>query len=245
MWIAAAACEAIGRLSDNDGMAAMVNQKDALPRGAAPDPQGRALLVSVLAHAVPPARAAMAGEAILAEFGDFASALEAEPARLEAIPGVGSKAASLLSSVQAAAQELAAKRLQNLPVLNSFDRVLAYQAIARTEEDTMELRVLYLDPESRLLADECLSASDDKTSTALPRSLVQRALEWRAAAIVMIQHSPSAVAMPDDEQILRTHQIHEMAESVGIVLHDHVMIGSDTQISMRQAGLMRGMLRLN
>lgn len=249
MRIAATPGEATCRILDNDGTAQMVNHKHeptpAFTAPAAAEPQCLSLLVSVLSHAVPPARAATAGEAILAQFGDFASALAAEPARLEAIPGVGKKAAALLSSVQAAAQELTAKRLRNLPVLNSFDRVLAYRAIARTEEETMGLRVLYLDPESRLLADECLSATDGKAVPTLPRSLVQRALEWRAASIVMIQHCPLSEAMPDDEEIMRTHLIHQLAESVGIILHDHVVIGRNTQVSMRQLGLIRGMLRLN
>lgn len=243
MWTAATTSEALGRLSDNDGTVSMVKWAGRPPQAEA-DPLGRALLVSVLSHAIPPGRAATAGEAILAEFGDFASAMAAEPARLQAIPGLGEAAAALLCSVQAAAQELAAARTRNLPVLNSFDRVQAYLAIARSEEEKVELRVIFLDPESRLLADECLSAPDGEPAE-VPGNLVRRALEWRAAAMVMIQHRPAGEAMPDDEEILRTHHIHQLAESVGIALHDHVVIGRDTQVSMRQLGLMRGLLRLN
>jgi len=209
------------------------------------DPQGRALLVSVLSHAIPSGHAAATGEAILAEFGDFASALAAEPARLQSIPGLSGAAAALLCSVQAAAQELTAARMRNLPVLDSFDRVLAYLTIARSEAETEGLRVLFLDSDSRLLADECPVPPDDGAVATLPADVVRRALEWRAAAMIVAHHRPSGEAMLDEGEILRTHHLHELAERVGIALHDHVVMGRDTQVSMRQLGVMRGLLRLN
>jgi DNA repair protein RadC len=205
----------------------------------------QALLSAVFAQALPPGEAASASATVLAEFGDLAAALAAEPARLAGTPGLGERAAALLGAVQALAVAFAAEQARQRPHLGSVHRIMAYLAATGVAPEPGGLRALFLDAQNRLLADERLDAGEGSPGAAFPGDVVRQALRLRAAALVLVHHHASGDPLPDQDDILRARHIQEVAESVGIALHDHMVVGASGPVSMRQLGLMPGLLRVN
>lgn len=246
MWVAAADGGSQDGPSRHEGAPAKAKRRGGAAAAPVPmgEAEGREVLLAVLARSLPPARALSVGEAILSEFGDFAAVLAADPERLRAIPGLSDEAAGLLAALQVAAREFAEALRRNRPVLNSVDRVLSYLSIAGGADTERGLRVLFLDAEGRLMADERLSTPQGEPAAVLPVDVVRRALQLQAAGLVLAHRHRADQAMPDKDDILQTHHIHGLAEAVGIALHDHVVIAGGTPLSMRRLGLMPGMLRV-
>lgn len=69
-----------------------------------------------------------------------------------------------------------------------------------------------------------------------PREVVKRALELQACAIIMVHNHPSGDPTPSQADIAMTRTVRDVAEPLGIVLHDHVVVGRGSYTSMRAQG---------
>ena len=71
-----------------------------------------------------------------------------------------------------------------------------------------------------------------------PREVVKRALELNASAIILVHNHPSGDPTPSPADIDMTRAVHSAARAVGVVLHDHVIIGNGKHLSFRREGLL-------
>ncbi|TMV58601.1 hypothetical protein FGG78_36295, partial [Thioclava sp. BHET1] len=69
-----------------------------------------------------------------------------------------------------------------------------------------------------------------------PREVVKRALELNASALILVHNHPSGDPTPSDADLDMTHQIREAAAILGLVLHDHLIIGKSRELSFRSSG---------
>ena len=51
-----------------------------------------------------------------------------------------------------------------------------------------------------------------------------------------MHNHPSGDPTPSDADISMTHQVREATQVLGLVLHDHLIIGKSREISFRSAG---------
>ena len=68
--------------------------------------------------------------------------------------------------------------------------------------------------------------------------MVKRALELSATALILVHNHPSGDPTPSGDDIEVTKDVMEAVESLGIVLHDHLIISKSTHYSFRNMGLM-------
>jgi DNA repair protein RadC len=71
-----------------------------------------------------------------------------------------------------------------------------------------------------------------------PREVAKRALELHATALILVHNHPSGDPTPSREDITMTAEIGIALRALGIVLHDHVIIGNGTHTSFRREGLL-------
>ena len=128
--------------------------------------------------------------------------------------------------------------VQDRPVLNNWDRVLAYLTAALSRERVEQFRVLFLDNKNRLLADEAQSRGTVDHTPVYPREVVKRALELHATALILVHNHPSGDPTPSREDLGMTKQVQQAAAVLSIVLHDHVIVGNGRWLSFRQEGLL-------
>jgi DNA repair protein RadC len=69
-----------------------------------------------------------------------------------------------------------------------------------------------------------------------PREIVKRALELNASALILLHNHPSGDPTPSQSDIDMTHQVRMAADLLGIVLHDHLVIGKAREVSFRSEG---------
>jgi len=65
---------------------------------------------------------------------------------------------------------------------------------------------------------------------------VRRALELNASALILVHNHPSGDPTPSEADIAMTGQVQDAAQVLGIVLHDHLIIGKSREVSFRAAG---------
>ncbi|CAH2600364.1 JAB domain-containing protein [Rhodovastum atsumiense] len=171
-------------------------------------------------------------------FGSYAGVLSASPEALLATPGVNDHAATAIAVVRASAERLARAGVADLPVLNNWDRLMAYLNVTMAHAPVEQLRVLFLDTRNRLIADEVQARGTVNHTPVYPREVVRRALELHATALILVHNHPSGDPTPSQDDIAMTQEVRVAAGAMSIVLHDHVIIGKGSWCSLKKERLL-------
>ena len=194
------------------------------------------MLELVLFRAIPRQDVKPLARLLIDTFGDFNRVISANPARLATVKGVGDAVIQELKIVEAAAQRMMRGKVINRPVLSSWDTLVDYCHTAMAHRETEQFRILFLDRKNVLIADEEQARGTVDHVPVYPREVVKRALELNASALILVHNHPSGDPTPSEADITVTHQIKEAAEVLGMVLHDHLIIGKSREVSFRALG---------
>ena len=203
---------------------------------------GDADLLTVLLGAAMPARHdpdVLAGEAI-ARFGSFAGLLAAPLRELQGFAGFGAHSLAAIKLLHEAALRLSRARMQNETVLTDSARLIGYLTAVLAREKIEQFRVLFLDAEDRLVADEAQARGTVNHTPVYPREVVRRAIELEAAAIILVHNHPSGDPTPSPEDLSMTAQVVEAARVLGVTVRDHVIVGNGRWTSFSEQGLLDG-----
>lgn len=196
------------------------------------------LLELVLFRAIPRQDVKPLARLLLDTFGDFNRVMAASPMRLMLVKGVGESVVQELKIVEAAAQRMMRARVMHRPILTSWNALLDYCHTAMSHRETESFRVLYLDRKNVLIADEEQAKGTVDHVPVYPREVVKRALELNASALILVHNHPSGDPTPSDADLSMTRAIQDAAQALGIVLHDHLIIGKSRELSFRAQGLL-------
>lgn len=196
------------------------------------------LLELLLALAKPRGDVKPLAKKLIKRFGGFAAVISAEPRELTEVEGVAEATAVALKTVQAAALRLAREEVMARPVIGSWERLIAYCRMAMAHSKTEQFRLLFLDRKNALIADELQQRGTVDHTPVYTREVVKRALDLGASAIIMVHNHPSGDPTPSKADILMTREVRDAAEKLGIVLHDHVIIGRGEHASFKALGLL-------
>lgn len=195
------------------------------------------VLELVLFRAIPRQDVKPIAHQLLAEFGNFNAVISASQDQLSRVRGVGSSVICELKVVEAAAHRLARSKVIHRPVVSSWDSLIEYCHTTMAHRDIEQFRAFFLDTKNALIADEELARGTVNHVPVYPREVVKRALQVNASALILVHNHPSGDPTPSATDISVTKQIQAACEALGLVLHDHVIVGKSCEISFRAEGL--------
>jgi len=176
--------------------------------------------------------------AAVRRFGSFASVLAAPEAELRRVPGLGTHCIAAIKLVHAAAVRLARAGVAAVPVLNDRKRLADYLAAALQRERIEQFRILFLDENGMLKADEVQASGTVNHTPVYPREVVRRALALGASSLVLVHNHPSGDPEPSREDLDMTRQVEAAAGVMSIAVRDHVIVGNGRWLSFRDEGLL-------
>jgi DNA repair protein RadC len=174
----------------------------------------------------------------LTRFGSFASLLAAPVRELRGIAGFGTHSLSAIKLLHEAALRLARSRMDGRPILADRVGLLDYLTAVLARERIEQFRILFLDSQDRLLADEAQARGTVNHTPVYPREVVRRALEIQAHAIVLVHNHPSGDPTPSREDLAMTKQVVEACTVMGVLVRDHLIVGNGRWTSFRDEGLL-------
>ena len=151
--------------------------------------------------------------------------------------GMGEQTALDIKIIEAAGLELAKGAIPKREVLSSWTSVLDYCRASMAFAEIELFRILFLDKRNGLIADEIQQSGTVDHTPVYPREVVRRALELNASALILVHNHPSGDPTPSQADIKMTLEIAEIAKPLGVVLHDHIIIGRNGHASLKGLGL--------
>ena len=170
---------------------------------------------------------------LIARFGSVAEVLGAPIARLREVEGVGESTALDFKIVEAAGHELAKGAVGKRVQLGSWSAVIDYCRAAMAFAEKEQFRILFLDKRNGLLADEVQQTGTVDHTPVYPREVMKRALELSASAIILVHNHPSGDPTPSEADVRMTREIADIAKPLGVVVHDHIIVGRNGHSSLR------------
>ncbi len=128
-------------------------------------------------------------------------------------------------------RRLFSKNFSGLATIRTAEDVYAYAADMRMLPKE-HLRGLYLDTHHKIIHDEVLSIGTINASMIHPREVFKPAIEYGAAAIILVHNHPSGVSTPSVSDKAITEQIVLAGKVLGISLLDHVVVTRDSFTSV-------------
>jgi DNA repair protein RadC len=196
------------------------------------------LLEMILFAASPRRDTKVLAKTLLKHFGGFAKTVHADPEELAKVSGMGEAAVAAIKIIHASAQLLLKDEASQGPVIGSWTALLDYCRISLGHKKVEEFRVLFLNHKHALLADEAQQTGTVNHAPVYPREVVKRALDLSASSIIMVHNHPSGDPKPSREDIEITKQVAAAAASLGLSVHDHLIIAGNKHYSFKSNGLL-------
>lgn len=175
---------------------------------------------------------------LLAAFGDLNGVIAASEHRLLQIEGATPRVYYHLRLMEAFAHRMGQAKILQRDVVSSWDDLVAYCRTVMAHRETEQFRILYLNRRNVLIADEAAGAGTVDHVPVYPREVAKRSLELNATAIILVHNHPSGDPTPSEADIEVTAQVQPACDAIGVVIHDHVIIGKERETSFKADHLM-------
>ncbi|HEY0788632.1 MAG TPA: DNA repair protein RadC [Thermoanaerobaculia bacterium] len=116
---------------------------------------------------------------------------------------------------------------------------IARPLIARYSHYVQErLGAIFLDSKNRVIREREIYVGTLNATTVSTRDVLRVALEENAAGIVVFHNHPSGDPTPSAEDLAFTRKLNEATRLFGIELVDHLIIGTNRFVSLRNRGVL-------
>ena len=135
-----------------------------------------------------------------------------------------------------------AKRMARSAAVESLDfsqpdTIAKYYMEDMRHREKEILKLLLLNTRTRLIGEINVSTGTVDTALVSPRELFMEALQRNAVCIILLHNHPSGDPTPSLADVQITRRIYEAGALIGIELLDHIIIGDNCFVSMKEKGV--------
>lgn len=177
-------------------------------------------------------------ERILTEAGGLAGLARMSVHEMTQIRGLGiAKASELKAALEIGKRSVSSSPMVR-PVINSPQDVAHLVMEEMRYLDREHFRVVSLSTKNHVLGISSISIGSLNSSLVHPRECFKEAIRRNSNAIILIHNHPSGDPTPSREDIEVTRRLRDGGEILGIEVLDHVIIGDNRYISLKERGIL-------
>lgn len=179
-------------------------------------------------------------EAVLAHYKEqgLIAIAHVAAAELAAIKGVGmTKAATVLAAVELG-RRLAIQTAAKNEIVHGPEDAAHFAMPRFLFERREHFATLLLNTKNHILGMPDISVGSLSASIVHPREVFRAAIDYAAASIILVHNHPSGDPSPSREDISVTTRLVKAGNIMDIPVLDHIIIGDNSFISLKEEGLM-------
>jgi len=176
-------------------------------------------------------------ERLLCEFRDLPGLARATVVELTKVNGIGpAKAVEIKAALEVGRRLMASAPQEKSRVTSPADAAnLLMSEMMFLEQE--HLRLILLDTRNGVLGTPTIYKGSLNTSVVRIGELFRAALRENAAAFIVVHNHPSGDPSPSPEDVAVTRQIVQAGKLLDISLLDHIVIGHQRYVSLKERGL--------
>ena len=179
-------------------------------------------------------------EEVLAHYKDrgISGIVHMAPAELSQINGVGlAKAASIMAAVELG-RRLSQAAAARIEVVHGPEDAAHYAMPRFRFEQREHFAVLLLNTKNHILGMPEISVGSLSASVVHPREVFREAINYAAAAMILLHHHPSGDPSPSREDIAVTSRLVKAGKIMDIEVLDHIILGDQRFLSLKEKGFL-------
>jgi DNA repair protein RadC len=195
------------------------------------------LIAILLRVGVQGENAVQMGQRLLQDLGGLHGLHQASFVEMCAQHGLGEAKAAQIKAAIELGRRLAAQEPEERAVIHSpadAAELVRYEMGALQQE---HLRIILLDTRNRVIAIEKLYVGSLNASTVRVGEVFRPAIQRSAAALIVIHNHPSGDPSPSPEDVALTRAIVQSGKLLDIDVLDHLVIGHNRWVSLKERGL--------
>ena len=175
---------------------------------------------------------------LLVRWRDLRQLADASVEEIMQVKGLGpAKAARLLAALELG-RRLVINSVEERPRIRSAADVAALSLPRMRDLPREEFVAFLLDTRHRVIETKTISIGHLNASLVHPRELFREGVRRSAAAMILAHNHPSGDPEPSADDVRLTRRLQEAGKLLGITVLDHVIIGDNRYVSMRERGFM-------
>jgi DNA repair protein RadC len=175
-------------------------------------------------------------ERILAAYKGLPGLSQVSPAELERIKGLGrAKAAQIMAALEIG-RRLTRAQLEERPLVeNAADAAQLMMDMGQLPQE--HVRVILLDSSQRVTGITTVYIGTLNTSVLRVSEIFREAITRNSPAIILVHNHPSSDPSPSPEDVEITRILAAAGKLLDIALLDHLIIGGQSWVSLKELGL--------
>lgn len=174
---------------------------------------------------------------LLKRFKTFQAVLAASHESLLEIKGVGPANSLGIRLIKEVADRYLEARIISKDVVQNPKDLMEYLNHTIGHKTKEVFAGIFLDAKNRVLTSKILFTGTLTTSSVYPREVIISALQHNAAAVILAHNHPSGDVDPSQSDIQITRKLFFALKYVGIILHEHMIIGNEGFYSFAAQGV--------
>ena len=174
---------------------------------------------------------------LLSHFQGLPGLARASFSELSALKGISEAKSCQVMAALELGRRLNSLQPQDRPVISSPGDVANLLAAEISFLEQEHLRVVLLDTKNHLLGINEIYVGNVNSSVVRPAEVLRPAIRENAVALIVVHNHPSGDPAPSPEDAAITRELREAGALLGIEVLDHVILGSNGHVSLKEQGL--------
>ena len=179
---------------------------------------------------------ALAARAIF-EFGGLEGLARAQFSDLCSLHGLGEAKASQLLAALELGKRVAMSRGSARPTIGAPEDVAALVQAEMAPFDQEHFRVLVLNTKNQVMAMPDVFVGSVNSTTIRTAEVFREAVRQNCPGVIVVHNHPSGDPTPSDEDVAVTRELAKAGKALDIQLLDHVVVGRNGFVSLKEKGL--------
>lgn len=176
-------------------------------------------------------------QCLLAHFASLIDLAKASLAELEQVPGIGPAQAARLQAALELGRRLAASPPAARVVIRSPQDAANLLLLDMMTLDQEHLVAMPLDTKNHLIKIVTVYRGSVHSTVGRPAELFRPVIMVNATGVVFAHNHPSGDPTPSPEDVQLTQRLVQLGEELDITVYDHLIIGCQRYVSLRERGL--------
>ncbi len=174
---------------------------------------------------------------LLNRFKTIRGVIQSRREQVLAVPGAGESVNAFLCIIREVLARYAESPSKTRDVLCTPEEVASMVLLRLGGCPHEELWIATVDNQNHQLSWERLAKGGPDTAPCSPREILEQVFKYKATGFIIAHNHPGGSPNPSRQDIEITQRLQKIAESVGVRLLDHIIVGDGVCYSIRKGGL--------